>query len=243
MDSLSDDERIVRIFDPDPTPNSFEEYREIVKELRARILRRRNISHLLSILNGVCEFLCDPSSMPDVVSREVDEVIASKNISLIGNVRQFELGVCVAAAVDSAVVGLRKPSEWTGWRPSEALAAGVWSAFSFVPTCIGRKLDALRRDAVTKARERVLVASSLAWERSDVNEVRQLDGGKVTLAAYKAALQSIKEWKHNADLDREEIRFLRWVIAERSEILNMPLKSLAGGDSCRDRGNRNRKAF
>ena len=158
--------RIAQLFDPDPHTKRVDEYQETIKGLRTRMLRKRGIDSLMSVVNGVCEFLSKPSSIPEVFYREIAAVMASMG-SPMRDVTGFELGVCMTAALTSSAVPYRRVNEWSGWKASDALAAGAWSALSFASACSGPKLDELRKWAVAHARNGIFDTSSIARDRHE----------------------------------------------------------------------------
>ena len=167
-----DTERIVRVFDPDPDADRLKEYAGIIDKLRLRMLRRKNLPYLMSLVSGICEFFCDPRSIADVVMDEALEAIESRSGSIIGDDIEFGLGVCVVGGLISAIGRQSEITEWNGWRAVDALAAAVWSALSFIPSCSGRRLEELRISAVSSARGWLMRLSSIARKRTKEPELK-----------------------------------------------------------------------
>ena len=217
--------KCVRIFEPDPDEDFITERRAAIKELGTRLSRRRNISDLIAIGNGIYGVFRDPSSIPDTLATQIEDAIKKKNASFVRDGHDLELGVCTTAAVVQSISSSKNIGK--GWSALDVLAAALWSALSFLPTCNAPKLEALRKPAVDAARARILRTSSAARTRHDVPAPEAFDGKEPNQEDFADAVQTIKGLQINAALDREEISVLRWVLDSVSEIFDQPLQSLS----------------
>lgn len=216
----------VRIFEPDPGGHFIIERRAAIHEFGRRLSKRRNISDLIVIGNEICEVFRDPSSIPDSLASQIEGAIKNKNALFVRDGRDLELGVCAVAAVMRLVTSSRNVRN--GWSAVDMLAASLWSALSFLPTCNAPKLESFRKQAVGAARDRTLSASSAARVRHKVPELKAFDAAKTTPEDFAAEAQwTIEELQINAAFDCEEIDVLRWRLDGVSKIFGRPLQSLS----------------
>ncbi len=218
--------KCVRIFEPDPDDAFVTERRAAIRELGNRLSRRQNISGRIATVNGVCGVFRDPSSIPDSLATQIEGAIKKKSASFARDGRDLELGVCATAAVVQLINSGKNVRN--GWSAADMLAASLWSALSFLPTCNASKLESFRKLAVGAARGRTLSVSLAARVRHDVPELEAFDAAKTTPEDFASeAAQTIDELRINAAFDREEIDVLRWGLGGVSEIFGRPLHLLS----------------
>ena len=215
----------VRIFEPDPDKDFVAERGAAIRELGNRLSRRRDVSDLMAIGNGVCGVFRDQPPISGTLATQIEGVIKKKNASFVRDDREIELGVCATAAVVHSMNSRRNVRN--GWSAPDMLAAALWSALSFLPTCNAPKLETFRKMAVDAARDRILRTSSSARARHDVPVLEAFDAARTSPEVFAAeAERRIDTLRINAAFDREEIGVLRWMLGGVSEIFDRPLRSL-----------------
>lgn len=143
-----------------------------------------------------------------------------------GNELQITV-VALAAAVDL----VRKGSSTDhGWGAIDAFAAATWSALSFQKPVAKEGLEVLRLELLQASNERTKEVAEQSRNRSQVPEVGLLSISDATptnarsKVAFKTAVEPlVKALRENAELDREEIDFLWWRLADWSERLDKPI--------------------
>jgi hypothetical protein len=164
---------------------------------------------------------------PDLAPR-VEKAISDESPAfvLVGNEQQAL--VCLAAAA-LAVVQAPLGAE-PGWTTADALAASLWSALTLQDQVEHAKTEELRQDLIEACRDRVRRVAKATRERVDVPDVGTLTipesdagGGRANTAYKRATAPVIKALVDNQDMDREEINFLWWIIADYSDILDAAL--------------------
>lgn len=168
--------------------------------------------------------------LPEALATKVQTAINDESPAFVLSGNELQGTVCLAVA---ALVSFRdSPSEPVEWSNVDAMAAAMWSALAFQDQVEEAKLEALRQELLVASRDRVASAAARGRLRKDVPDVGTLTidesdptGRRSTTAYRKATGPVISALKTNQDLDREEIDFLWWVLADHSEILGCPLES------------------
>lgn len=139
--------------------------------------------------------------------------------------------VLMAAAIDTIENG----ALGSGWTAVDALAAGFWSALWFQSPLDRPKVEKLRTDLLVASRQRVLNVASAARKRRPVPAIGPVNigqdsvpGQKVNQAFAKAVEPLLTVLQENTALDREELDFAWWLLADRSDSLAKPLNAFEG---------------
>lgn len=139
--------------------------------------------------------------------------------------------VAVVAALDlvrsNAVGG-------DGWGAVDTFAAAAWSALSFQKPVEKEGLEMLRTELLQASHERTKEVAEKSRARADIPEVGLLSipenapTGPRAKTAFKTAVEPlVKALRENAELDREEIDFLWWRLADWSEMIEQPYSALS----------------
>ena len=217
--------KCVRIFDPDPDDDLVTKREAAINHLRTQLLKRRSVPDLMAIGSGICGVFLDSPSIPDVLADQIEAAIKKSSRSFVRDERDLEIGVCAAAAVVQSINS--KAKSWQAGSASDILAVSVWSALEFLPVCKEPKLEEFRAMAVDAARNRILKAGLETRARSSVPKLGVLEDGELSNEAISSAIEpTLNALQINADLDREEIDILWWVLGGVSNILERPLQSL-----------------
>ena len=217
MIAIEDVERYVRIFDVDPTEEVVSQYATATRELRRRLLLKRRVSGILEMVDGVSSVLRQRSSIPKSVGIEIARVLSAELGPANRAYGDVELGVCGLWAMLEALTRRGHHGRPGAWATTHVLAAGVWSALSFLPPLPHRKLESLRLAAVGAARRQYLTDSASVRVRRDVPLVDA--AGFAEWAANDDACDQLMSLQTNAVLDQEEINILRWSLSGPSRLV------------------------
>ncbi|SFU95012.1 GTPase-associated system all-helical protein GASH [Pseudomonas sp. OV546] len=115
----------------------------------------------------------------------------------------------------------------------DAFAAAAWSALSFQDPVEKESLEMLRIELCDACQKRSKDVAEESRIRAEVPEVGLLSipdnvptGARAKQAFKTAVTPLVKALRENAELDREEIDFLWWRLADWSESLERPFPSL-----------------
>lgn len=116
---------------------------------------------------------------------------------------------------------------------ADILAAALWSALSYQIPIEETKIEAIRRDLLVASRARALNAANAGRERMPVPAVGAVTisqdsptGAKVNQAFSKAVAPMLEALEKNAELDREELDFMWWVLGNHSDSLDLSMAEL-----------------
>lgn len=217
----------IRIVDPVPQDELVANHDLVIREFRTRLLKRRRVPELMVTLNGLFGLFYDSSSIPDNVARQIEDAFRKIDGSFARDGRNLELGVCGLAAVNRSILSGKETANRDGWNVPDVIAGCVWSALSFLPSCQGKRLEALRRCTIGIARHRFCATGSAARIRHKVAGKEEIGLGLRNRNGATAAARAIRQLESNATFDREENDVLRWVLDGRSRIHGRPLRELA----------------
>ena len=218
--------RFVRIFEPDPSDDFVAKRTAAIRDLRTRLLRKKNDGALMSLASEVLGVFRDPPAVPQSYVAVIEASIKKQSESFVRDDRDLEMSVCAMIAVVHAIEGGGKVSE--GWAAADVLAMALWSGASFLPANPEPKLEELRSQAIAAAKQRILGSSLATRNRHKVSDFGQFGGETLDAEAFTAATAgTIDALRYNAALDREELDILWWVLAATSTVLEKPLASLS----------------
>jgi len=167
---------------------------------------------------------------PAHLSATVESAISKESPAFVLKGKELQGTVCLAVAALAFVE--QSPIERTGWQTADALAAALWSALAFQDQVENGKLEELRGSLMLACRDRIAAVAKEARVRHDVPDVGTLSipeadpaGNRANAAYRKATAPVIAALKSNQELDREEINFLWWVLADHSSVLECPLET------------------
>lgn len=218
--------RYARIFWAEPTDADVGARNRSVATLcdQFRALKPREAITVGDALVGAFEGADLSLELSEIVETAISD--QSEAFELKGNERQ----ATVCAAVAALQLVRTAPLEGSGWSAADAMAAALWSGLALQDPLESAPVEALRGDLLESCRERARAVAKRARERQDVPDVGVLTiaetdpaGGKAQASYKRATAPVIKALKENADLDREEIDFLWWTLADHSAIFDSPL--------------------
>lgn len=219
-----------RIFEMAPT----DEY--VLKRNRAA----RNIVNWLSeispsekaidvasdISNGV-----ETGILSKQLTQVVGDLIQAESDSFIIEGAEKQILVCTLAAALELIEATPIMNE--GGSFADILAACLWSSLSFQHPVENVGLEGLRSDLLKACITRTNQLSIKSRERVEVPDIGKLiipegtpEGTRANTVFRNATRPLVTALRNNAELDREEIDFLWWILSDRSDTLNIPFKEL-----------------
>ena len=218
--------KCVRIFDPDPSDDLVAKRKAAIKSLRTRFLKKRKVNSLMKLGSDVLGVFRDPPLCPQANIDVIEEAIKKESESFIREDRDLEMSVCTMAAVIQAIEVGGQAQDCLA--VADVLGVAVWSGASFLPPNSEPKLEQLRLEVVSAARNRILRSSLETRQRFEVPDFDMSGHKTVTVGALKeATFTTVKALTYNAALDREELDLLWWVLAKTSQFLDQPLCKLS----------------
>ena len=218
--------RFVRIFEPDPSDDFVAKRTAAIKDLRTRLLRKKNDGALMSLASEVLGVFRDPPVIPNGHVAAIEASIKKHSQSFVRDDRDLEMSVCMMIAVVNAIQAGGKVSE--GWATADVLATALWSGASFLPANPDPKLEEFRSQAIGAARQRILASCLETRNRHKVPEFGHFGDESLDTETFEAATAgTIDALRYNSALDREELDILWWVLAASSIVFEKPLASLS----------------
>jgi hypothetical protein len=120
-------ERFTRVFSPDPNDEFIAKREKIVRNCRGRVLRKRNLLELVSMVDDTCRLFLDPTSKPSALTKSVELEIGKTVPSFRSSEHGLELGMCAAAGVVASVSHSGNVRPWGCWGVADVIAASLWS--------------------------------------------------------------------------------------------------------------------
>ncbi|HEV2602968.1 MAG TPA: GTPase-associated system all-helical protein GASH [Microvirga sp.] len=159
---------------------------------------------------------------------EVQEALQNHASAFLYEESPLDVGICAGMAVMSILDGTPVPN---GWTTADVFSNALWAALAFQPQLAEEKREKLRREILTRARQRSQTSAEKVRERSVVPDFGELtvtvpEGAKPTTNFKKVTAPTIEALRRNAALDREELDFLWWVQLNRSRLLGRAVDSM-----------------
>lgn len=218
--------KYARIFWPDPNDADVRARNQSVELLRvqfADLTPREAIStaaQIADILAG--------ADLPSEIAAQVENAISARSDAFVIAGKEQQGVVCLAVAALALARGEVK--EGGGWTAADAMAAALWSALTLQDPLDHALTEELRNDLIAVCRDRVRLVAKASRVRHNVPDVGTLTisddtptGTRAQNAYKRATAPVIAALKGNADIDREELDFLWWVLGDYSEVLDCPL--------------------
>ena len=180
---------------------------------------------------SAANFGLDP--LPEAIAGGGEQLIQQHASSFVRSAAEgdLQIGVVFAAAIMDV---LQDPPASDGWSAADALAASLWSALSFQAPLAQEKVENIRQDLMNAARGRVSTTAHKSRQRREVPPIGPVTisqdsqtGGRVNTAFSKAVEPMVSAIRDNAALDREELDFLWWLLADYSELLSEPFSQMS----------------
>jgi hypothetical protein len=219
--------KYVRIFWPDPKDEDVNRRNAAVATIQAWIETFNDPWMSIQLASALADSVADGQAR-NVFAFKVEQAIVDAGSAAF--VREgHDLEIVVVALV-SALDLFRRATEDSGESAADALAAGLWSALSFQIAVSDEPIELLRQEILKAARERTMLIAERSRRRQIVPEIGPLTlpetqpiGARASTAYRKATEPLVKALRENAELDREELEFLWWMIEDWSDALDCRL--------------------
>lgn len=212
-----------RIFAAIPDDDLVGKRTSAVKDIGAKIVKGNQTAVLLQYANDIALAADASAGPPAALLSEVQASVRKTAVAFVAEEAQLESTVCALMAALQVIEG-GKPSR-NVLTSVDLFAVGLWSALGFQPARKEAKLEELRAAVVVRAQ--ALIASSAEAGRlrhpvPDVNAAppATLDSASVATTVNDSTSPTVDALRYNAQIDREEIDLLWWVIGDRSRLLN-----------------------
>ena len=215
-------DRHVLICEPQPCPEELLEWRRVVKEVAAGILKINSRRGLLAIGSD----LQDAVAKRAAVSGQLGDLVKSA-LERSRSRRDRPSGplyTCVCA-----MLGVGEVLSGGGEAKRGVLAVAIWSALSFGVPLTEPRLEGLRSEILKRAQDEAIEMASRARRRSTGFGERR--GSPTETALKPAPMKAIKALTRNAALDQEELRVLRWLLADKSRALGSAVADIDNAET------------
>lgn len=212
----------VRIFAAVPDDDLVEKRTAAVKDLSAKFIKDGDVLVLLRAAQSVALAVDAKAPMPADFAENVQASVRKTAVAFVAKDAELEVTVCGLMAALQALEGAKPGSGVLS--KQELFALGLWSALSFQPVRTEAKLEELRVAVLNAAQSVVLKAGHTSRERQPVLDVKTAaadpgDGQAIATAVDAATNAVVTVLRTNAQLDREEIDLLWWVVSDWSDLL------------------------
>lgn len=208
----------VRIFEGSPTDEFVTKRQTAIKDISKKFTKSNNISHLLSVADGLVRASKDDDELPAELASEVAASLVKVSPSFVAEGHGLEISTCaLLAAINSIETGSKSGT----LTHADYLAAGLWSGMSLNAGSKNASFERLRGLLLHTARDHVLKTAEFGRVRSSPEKIESLTDDRTNLEAVINNLRSaVDTLTANATVDREEIDLLWWSISGWSDILN-----------------------
>lgn len=211
----------IRIFDKTPSDDLVEKRTESINALSERYSKLANVTDILDLAADLTKAVAKSSAFPESRAAEVEAVIREKSSSFVREGQELQILTCALLAALKLLTEA-KPSVAV-WSRTDVLALGLWSGLGFQKPRTEERVESLRSELLTTAREIALRSAVSARTRQDVGDVsvkvpEAYEQAKVASAVQSGITKTIESLRINAALDREELDLLWWVLSDWSEL-------------------------
>lgn len=213
----------VRIFAAVPDDELVVKRTAAVKDLAAKLQKQTTVPDLLGSADDIARSVQADADIPEALAENVQTIVRKTAAAFVAAEAPLEVTVCALMAALWVLDGAKGgKGEIT---TTEVFALGLWLALGFQEPRDDGKLEELRLTVLDKARSLVLASASTTRERHAVADVDAdpadpFDAEQVAGSIDAAVNKAIAALRINAQLDREELDLLWWVLGDWSELLN-----------------------
>ncbi|MES2950471.1 MAG: GTPase-associated system all-helical protein GASH [Pseudomonadota bacterium] len=215
--------KYVRIFWPDPKDEDVNRRNAAVSTVQRWMLSFSDTWEAVRVASALAESVADGGARDAFALKVEQAIVEAGSAAFVRDSHDLEI---IVVALVSALDLMHIQPESTDGNSVDVLAAALWSALSFQPPVAQEPIELLRQEVLIAARERTLRLAERSRMRSTVPEIGPLSlsedqptGGRANTAFRRATEPLIKALRENAELDREELEFLWWIIEDWSDVL------------------------
>ena len=221
---MSEMAKYVRIFWPDPKDEDVNRRNTAIRGIQAWISKNEDPWVAIQLASAMADSVADGKAR-DEYALEVEKAIVDAGSAAF--VREgHDLEIIIVALV-SCLNLVRREQVDSSWKPVDALAAGLWSALSFQSPIAEESVELLRQEVLLAARQRTMLIAERSRIRVPVPEIGPLTlpeaqptSGRANTAYRRATEPLVKALRDNAELDREELEFLWWMMEDWSDAID-----------------------
>lgn len=240
---MADIAKHIRIFCAEPTDELVDKRTAAIQEVGQELAKTNVVPDLLKLANCVAVGVSTPGALSDDLAIIVEAAIKRYSTSFVRAEHELEVLVCLLLALCQHLTASKANRD--GRRQAEILAAALWSALSFQAPRTEQKLEVLRNELMALAQSVVLTAGEDGRRRTPVPDLptfgdtadtveaeETADSDDDEFALFKESLKpgmdpTVTALRSNAELDREELDLLWWVIGDWSRLLDEPISAMA----------------
>lgn len=225
----------IRIFNTEPSDDLVDKRTAAIATLTTALGKKARLPETLQLANSVAAGVIDPSRLSAILATEVEAAIKERSTAFDRDGNELEVLICLLLAMCQRLEN--HEADATSQSSNESRAAAVWSALSFQPSRSEPKLEALRGELMAKAQALILASGENGRKRLEVpdfsviedEEDEESEEGDIAqfkedfMAGTEATIVALRT---NADLDREELDLLWWVLGDWSDLLDKRLSTL-----------------
>lgn len=222
--------KYVRIFWPDPKDDDVMRRNVAVESVQAQISDFDDPWIALRLASELGASVADGHARDEVATLVEKAIVDAGSAAFVRDNHDTEI---IVMALVAALDLFRRESSDANRCPIDLLAAGLWSALSFQATVEQESLELLRQEVLVASMARTMAVAERSRTRAQVPEIGLLTlpedqptSGRANAAYRRATQPVVKALRDNAELDREELDFLWWVIEDWSETLGRRLSDV-----------------
>lgn len=212
----------IRIFDASPDDDFVAKREAAVKDIATKLVKKNQINALIQTGNDVAYSIQENSSIPSELAEHIEGALKKQSKAFVAQNNELQMKVCGLLGA----LHYLETSKISSEKLSSAclIAISLWSGLSFQNTLSENKIEQLRKEVLSKAKDYSVNFAQHARKRNIVPKLNLEASTIVDLGSGFTALQSetqksIDVLKSNAVLDREEIDLLWWVLSDYSDLL------------------------
>lgn len=212
----------IRIFDASPDDDFVSKREAAIKDIATKLVKKNQIDALIQTGNDVAYSIQESSSIPSELAEHIESALKKQSKAFVAQNNELQMKVCGLLGA----LHYLETSKISSEKLSVAclIAISLWSGLSFQNTLPENKIEDLRKEVLSKAKDYSVNFAQHARKRNivpkvnlDVSTIADLGSGFTALISETQ--KSIDVLKSNAVLDREEIDLLWWVLSDYSDLL------------------------
>jgi hypothetical protein len=188
------------------------------------------VENILQLAADVVKGVAKGGNLPDARATEVEAVIKERSPSFVREGQELQILTC-ALLVVLKLLTETNPTHGV-WCRRDILALGLWSGLGFQIPRTEERLEALRSKLLVTSRDLTLASAAYARTRQEVpaitlNAPEEYEATEIGKAIQDGVPPAVDALRLNAELDREEIDFLWWILSGWSKLAGKSFSSMS----------------
>ncbi|KRG60214.1 hypothetical protein ABB22_02235 [Stenotrophomonas nitritireducens] len=216
--------KYVRIFWPDPKDEDVSRRNTAVAAIQSWITEFKDPQSAIQLASALADGVADGKARDEFASKVEQAIVNAGSAAFVREGHDLEI---IVVTLVSALGLVQSERDLPGWTPVDTLAAALWSALSFQPSVLEEPIEVLRQEVLVASRTRTMLIAERSRKRVPVPEIGPLTlpeaqptGSRASAVYRKATEPLVKALRENAELDREELEFLWWMMEDWSDVLD-----------------------